>query len=70
MSIPTPQIAHLTEEDYRYIYEPAEDSFILLDALEIEADEIRASSPSLSIEIGLVKSFSVRILIMIDRAPA
>lgn len=53
-SIPTPQIAHFTEEDYRDIYEPAEDSFILLDALEKDADLIRLTEPTLSVEIGLV----------------
>ncbi|KAK1921261.1 hypothetical protein DB88DRAFT_443220 [Papiliotrema laurentii] len=51
-SIPTPQIAHFTEEDYRDIYEPAEDSFILLDALEKDADLIRLTEPTLSVEIG------------------
>lgn len=36
-SIPTPSLRHLTKSDCRKIYEPAEDSFILLDALEIDA---------------------------------
>ncbi|ODO06450.1 hypothetical protein L198_01682 [Cryptococcus wingfieldii CBS 7118] len=52
MSLPTPNIAHLTEEDYDHVYEPAEDSFILLDALEIDAEEIRLSKPAINLEIG------------------
>lgn len=53
--IPTPSISHLTKDDFRKVYEPAEDTFILLDALEADADSIIISlsgrSP-LCVEIG------------------
>ncbi|WVQ93922.1 hypothetical protein IAU59_001000 [Kwoniella sp. CBS 9459] len=52
MSLPTPNIAHLTDDDYEHIYEPAEDSFILLDALEIDAEDIRSFTPTVCVEIG------------------
>ncbi|KAK8844645.1 hypothetical protein IAR55_006492 [Kwoniella newhampshirensis] len=52
MSLPTPHIAHLTEDDYEHVYEPAEDSFILLDALEADADDLRRSKPTICVEIG------------------
>lgn len=52
VSIPTPQIGHLTEADYEHVYEPAEDSFILLDALEADAGALRAARPALALEIG------------------
>ncbi|KAI3482987.1 hypothetical protein L1887_54107 [Cichorium endivia] len=41
--IPTPSLAHLTKSDLRRVYEPAEDSFALLDALEADADVLRSS---------------------------
>ncbi|OWT40183.1 hypothetical protein J008_02329 [Cryptococcus neoformans] len=52
MSLPTPNISHFTESDYEHIYEPAEDSFILLDALELDAQDLRRMNPSVCVEIG------------------
>lgn len=63
--LPTPSLSHLTREDLEKIYEPAEDTFIFLDALEEDAallkgtasgaDPSTSSSPTaprLVVEIG------------------
>lgn len=50
--LPTPQIGHLTSEDYEHVYEPAEDSFIFLDALEEDAAELVQLRPDVCVEIG------------------
>ncbi|KAI0762719.1 S-adenosyl-L-methionine-dependent methyltransferase [Fomes fomentarius] len=50
--IPTPDLSHLKSEDYTHIYEPAEDTFILLDALEEDADDLRTLQPRICLEIG------------------
>ncbi len=50
--IPTPDLTHLKRADYDRVYEPAEDTFALLDALEGDAERLRTSKPRLCVEIG------------------
>lgn len=51
--LPTPDLSHLKRIDYdRDIYEPAEDTFALLDALEADAPRLRDARPRLCLEIG------------------
>lgn len=41
MSFPTPSFSHLNQEDYQNVYEPAEDTFLMMDALEKDAGSLK-----------------------------
>ncbi|XP_067014912.1 methyltransferase N6AMT1 [Anabrus simplex] len=51
-TLETPSLLHLTSEDYTKIYEPAEDSFLLIDALEQDLMHILNLKPSMCMEVG------------------
>ncbi|KAJ1969387.1 S-adenosylmethionine-dependent methyltransferase [Dispira parvispora] len=52
-SFPTPSLSHFKSADYHRFYEPAEDSFLLLDALESDYDYLQNHvRPTICLEVG------------------
>lgn len=47
----TPQI-NLTSEELDNVYEPAEDSFLLIDALELDLEKLKINKPVICLEVG------------------
>ncbi|KAJ2162438.1 HemK methyltransferase member 2 [Coemansia sp. RSA 552] len=52
MGIPTPDTGHLSRREFQTVYEPAEDTFLLLDALEADRTELQVQRPTVCVEIG------------------
>ena len=48
----TPDYSHFKTEDYEKFYEPGEDTFLFLDALEVEMKFLNSLNPLFVIEIG------------------
>lgn len=48
----TPYTTHITSDEFKYVYEPAEDSFLLLDALEADLRHLIDMKPIVCVEIG------------------
>lgn len=48
----TPDYSHLTSKDYENIYEPSEDTFLFLDALEKDIQLLNELNPEIVLEIG------------------
>ncbi|KAI0211831.1 Methyltransferase N6AMT1 [Lamellibrachia satsuma] len=66
MMLPTPCLRHLTTSNYEHVYEPVEDSFLFLDALEKDAKFLTALRPDVCLEVGsgsgVVSAFIARLL--------
>ncbi|MFT7808672.1 hemK methyltransferase family member 2 isoform X1 [Arapaima gigas] len=49
---PTPEYCHAGRGPFSNVYEPAEDSFLLMDALERDAARLQKMRPSVCLEVG------------------
>jgi hypothetical protein len=47
-----PNLDHLSMEDFREVYEPSDDTFLLMDALEADSGSLQTRRPTIAVEIG------------------
>lgn len=52
MLMETPCLNHISRNDYHDVYEPSEDSMLLIDALEKDMDSIKVKNPMFCLEVG------------------
>ncbi|KAL8433237.1 hypothetical protein ACSSS7_004022 [Eimeria intestinalis] len=52
LRVPTPGTSHLGDEQFKDVYEPSEDSFLLMDALQQDAGTLKLLEPKTVLEMG------------------
>ncbi len=52
LEFPTPNYSHIKKKCFENVYDPAEDSFLMMDALEIKMEDIKKLRPTVCLEIG------------------
>lgn len=52
MTVPLPDVAYPLPSDSTDVYEPSDDTFLLMDVLHAEAPRLRARSPAICLEVG------------------
>jgi release factor glutamine methyltransferase len=69
-----PDVSHMRIADWADVYEPAEDTFLFLDALKAESRFLAALRPTVCLEIGcgsgVVSTYLAKLLDRLLRAPA
>ena len=59
-----PDMSHLRKSDFEQVYEPSEDTWLFVDALELEKDFItKTLQPTICFEIGVSKKITFFFLI-------
>ncbi|XP_013162954.1 PREDICTED: hemK methyltransferase family member 2-like [Papilio xuthus] len=48
----TPKQNHIDKNDFDHVYEPAEDSYLLIDALEKDLQYLKSKNPTFCLEVG------------------
>jgi len=49
-----PSLNHCIIDDFKCVYEPSDDTFLLCDALASDRDDIFRSQPRVAVEIGYI----------------
>ncbi|CAG5136453.1 unnamed protein product [Candidula unifasciata] len=66
----TPLLGNVRDEDFNQVYEPAEDSFLLLDALEKEDNFLQTLKPTVCVEVGCGSGICITFLSQLLEYPA